>query len=255
MNYVVHALAWDSHATWCLGYPERALDGALAAVDFARECKEPFNRALAITYLAMLQMWCADAYTCLACAEEARTFAAEYQAPYYYAYADIVRCYAQAVISPGVDHVSGLRDAIHRFTDSGARTRLPVYYSLLADACVRAGQLDEGLGAVDLAFEQARRSNERWWDAEIHRLRGELLWARGAQERDVDGAFQCAREIAQMQQARSLELRAATSLARFRQERARAPDARRCLSEVFDGFAEGFDTPDLQAARALLAGI
>ena len=192
-----------------------ALNDARTAVEFAQDCGHPFNRALATTYLAMLQMWRADADAFLACAGEACDLAAEYQAPYYHAWAGILRCFARAIQSPDAAHLSEVREAIQRFSETGARIRLPVYYSLLAEACRRAGQWEDGLGAVELALAQGRQSNERWWDAEIHRLRGELLWARGADPRDIEAAFRCALDIAQGQGARSLELRSATSLARF----------------------------------------
>jgi DNA-binding SARP family transcriptional activator/predicted ATPase len=253
LNYLVHGLAWNAHAIWCLGYPERALHSAHTAIESAREFAHPFNQALAITYLAMLQMWQADTDVFLASAEDACNLALEYKAAYYHAWARILLCFAQAKQLPGADSLTRLRNAIDVFIETGARARLPVYFSLLAQACLDAGRLEEGQDALALALAESLQNNEHWWDAEIHRLRGELMWAQGADPGDIEAAFQRALEIARFQQARSLELRAATSLARLWQANARPAEAKQCLTRVVDWFTEGFDTPDLQTAQALIA--
>ena len=103
------------------------------------------------------------------------------------------------------------------------------------------------------ALAEAGQTNEHWWDAEIHRLRGELMWAQGGDLNDVEAAFQRAFDVAQAQQAKSLELRAATSLARLWQATSRPAEAKQFLASVYAWFSEGFDTPDLQTARALIA--
>jgi len=100
---------------------------------------------------------------------------------------------------------------------------------------------------------QARAHNERWWDAEVHRLRGEFLLMQGADASDVEAALLRAVSIARAQRARSLELRATMSLARLWIAQNRSDDARRQLSDLYAWFTEGFETPDLQAARLLLA--
>ena len=231
----------------------RALNSAQAAIAFAREFAQPFNQALAITYLAMLQTWQADTDTFLAYAEEACTLTREYKAPYYHAWANILMCFARAEQQPDADNLTRLRNAIHVFTETGARVRLPVYFSLLAQACLKAGRWEEGLDALEQALAESLQNNEHWWDAEIHRLRGELMWAQGADPDDIEAAFQRALEIARTQQARSLELRAATSLARLWQAHSRPAEAKQCLTQIYDWFTEGFDTPDLQTAQALIA--
>jgi len=117
----------------------------------------------------------------------------------------------------------------------------------------QARRAEEGLAAIDEALSEALAHSEHWWDAELHRLRGELLLMRGSDATDVEAEFLRAIEIAQSQQARSLELRATMSLARLWSAQHRSGEARRRLQDVYDWFTEGFDTPDLQAARLLLA--
>lgn len=253
LNYLVHGLAWNSHALWCLGYPRLALGCAQAAIEFAREFVQPFNQALAVTYLAMLQALRADAETFLAHAKDAYTLAMEYKAPYYHAWAGILLHFALAEQQPDAENLTHLRNAIGVFTETGARIRLTLYFSMLAQVCLKAGRWEEGLDALEEALAESLQNNEHWWDAEIHRLRGELMWAQGADPNDVEAAFQRALEIAQAQQAKSLELRAATSLARLWQANSRLAEAKQCLSQVYDWFTEGFDTPDLQTAQALIA--
>jgi predicted ATPase len=238
---------------WCLGYPQSALNSAQTAIDLAREYAQPFSQALAITYLAMLQTWQADTDGLRAQAEDACTLAVEYKAPYYHAWASILMRFARAERQPDADSLTRLRSALHVFTETGARIRLPIYLSLLAQACLKAGRLEEGLDALEQASAESLQNNEHWWDAEIHRLRGELMWAQGADPGDIEAAFQRALEMARSQQARSLELRAATSLARLWQAHSRPAEAKQCLAQVCDWFTEGFDTPDLQTAQALIA--
>jgi DNA-binding SARP family transcriptional activator/tetratricopeptide (TPR) repeat protein len=253
LNYLVHGLAWKSHAHWCQGYPHSALKEARAAVKFAQEFEQPFNQALAITYLALLQEWSTDTGTFRAHAEDAYVRAREYEAPYYQAWARILVSFAQADRQADAANLTHLRDAIRAFTETGAHLRLPIYYSQLARAYQRAGQFDDGLAALELAFAESQQTKEHWWDAELHRLRGELIWAQGATAAEVEAAFRSSIEIAQAQQAKSLELRAATSLARLWQATGRSGAVKQLLVPLYGWFTEGFDTPDLQAAQSLIA--
>lgn len=253
LNYLVHGLAWNAHAVWCLGYPRAALNSAQAAIALSREFAQPFNQALAVTYLAMLQTWMAETSVFQACAEEACSVTLEFKAPYYFAWANILNRFAHAEQQPCADDLTQLRAAIHGFTETGARARLPVYLSLVAQVCLKAGRLEEGLDALEQALAESLRNNEHWWDAEIHRLRGELMRAQGADAADIEAAYRRALEIARSQQARSLELRAAAGLARLWQANSRPAEARQCVTRIYDWFTEGFDTPDLRMAKALIA--
>ena len=253
VNYMVLALAWQAHALWCLGYPRAALRRGRDAVQLARDLAQPFNQALAAAYLAMLMQFCADEATARVQAEDALALASEYKAPYYRAWAAILVGYAGAWEQPDEEHIARLRDAIATFTAAGARLRLPYYLGLLAQVYGKAGCAGEGLAEIDEALAASRAHNERWWDAELHRLRGELLRAQGAAAREAEAAMLRALEIARAQQARSLELRAAMSLARLWSAQQRAAEGRALLANLCAWFTEGHETPDLQAAHALLA--
>ncbi|MGZ3616605.1 MAG: ATP-binding protein, partial [Ktedonobacteraceae bacterium] len=251
-NYAAHARAWQAHALWCLGYPQKALIRGVDVVKMVQDLDQPFNEALVSAYLAMLQQLCANEAVAREYAEQALALTSKYQASYYRAWADILVSYALALEQPDEERIERLRGSIAAFKASGARLRLPYYLSLLAQVYGKARRVEEGLACIDEALAEARKHNERWWDAEVHRLRGELLLMLGADASDVEAAFLRAIEIARSQQVRSLELRATMSLAQLWSTQNRSGDARRWLQDMYSWFTEGFETPDLQAARLLL---
>jgi predicted ATPase/DNA-binding SARP family transcriptional activator len=253
VNYAALARAWQAHALWCLGYPQQALDRGREAVRLVQHLNQPFNQALVSAYLALLQQFRADEAAARASAEEALALTSTYQAPYYHAWAAILVCYALALEQPNEEHITRLRASIDEFKASSARLRLPYYLSLLAQIYAKAGRAEEGLTILDEALAEARTYNERWWNAEVHRLRGELLFLRSADADEIEAALLRAIETARAQQARSLELRATMSLARWALTQGRSNGARERLSDLYAWFTEGFDTPNLQAARLLLA--
>jgi len=253
VNYAALARAWQAHALWCLGYSQQALSRGLDAVKLAQDLDQPFNQALVSAYLALLQQLRADEAVAREHAEQALALASTFQAPYYRSWAGILVSFALALEQPDEERIGRLRGSIAEFKASSARLRLPYYLSLLAQVYGKAGRVKEGLASINEALAEARAHNERWWDAELHRLRGELLLMHGADASDVEAALLRAIAIARSQQARSLELRATMSLARLWITQNRSDDARRQLSDLYAWFTEGFDTPDLQAARLLLA--
>lgn len=252
-NFAVHTRAWQSHALWCLGYPDQALRSARDAVQLAQSLEQPFNQALAVTYLAMLQQLRFDGATARACAEEALALTREYKAPYYHGWAAILVNYARACEQPDEEHIEAVRTVITALTATGARLRLPYYLSLLASIYQQAGRPEDGLIVIGDALAQSRSNNERWWDAELHRLRGELMLAAGRDVADAEEALVRAVDIARSQQTPMLELRALLALARLRRAGGRAEETCRALRALYSWFTEGFDTPDLQAVQAFLA--
>ncbi|MGN6755560.1 MAG: ATP-binding protein [Thermomicrobiales bacterium] len=252
-HFEAHARAWQAHALWYLGFPRTAIDLGVAALQFARDFDEPFNQALAATYLALLRQLSADTTAARTAAEEALALAIEHRAPYYRVWSNILVSYALAWEQPDAERIAHLCAAISGFRATGARLRLPYYLALLAQVYAKAAQATDGLAAIDEAMAEAHAHNEHWWDAELHRLHGELLRASGAGNGDVEAALRHAIETARAQRARALELRATTSLARLLAAHGRSDDARVMLHSLYISFTEGFETPDLHAARVLLA--
>jgi predicted ATPase/DNA-binding SARP family transcriptional activator len=254
-NYAAHARAVQAHALWCLGYPQQALSRAFDAVKLVQDLDQPFNQALVSAYLALLQQLCAPEAVARQYAEQAYALTSRYQANYYRTWASILVSYALAVAQPDEEHLVRLRGSISEFKAAGSHLRLPYYLALLAQVYAQAGRIDEGLVCIDEALAEARVTNERWWNAELHRLRGELLLRRDVDPADGEAALLRAIEIARSQQAKSLELRATLSLARLWITQQRADEARQRLADVYAWFTEGFDTPDLRAAQQLLASL
>ena len=129
----------------------------------------------------------------------------------------------------------------------------PYWLSLLAEACGETGRLDEGLSALTEALAIADEHENRHYEAEMHRLKGELLLKQDdSNAAAAQNCFERAVEIARKQSAKSLELRATMSLARLLRDTGRRDEARMMLVEIYNWFTEGFDTPDLKDAKSLL---
>ena len=245
-NFAVHNRAWYAHALWLQGRVDTALAHGLEAMRIADELGQPFNQALAATYFALLQELRGGRETARACAEKALAITTESRSPYYRAWSQILVCHAEAVRRPDPESIAALRASIDVFRASGARLRLPYYLGLLAGVCCLAGRAAEGLAVVDEALAEVRSTNERWWDPELHRLRGDLRLAAGGGEDEAGAAYARSLELARFMGAASLALRAATSLARL----TRTPGP---LPELIRTLTEGANTPDQVTARALLA--
>jgi len=129
----------------------------------------------------------------------------------------------------------------------------PWFFALLAEVYGKAGQVEEGLASLEEALQWVQRNDEHLYEAEVYRIKGELSLGRdAAQPAEAEQCFQRALVIARDQQAKSWELRAATSLGRLWRATGRGDDARELLLPVYTWFTEGHDTPDLQDAKALL---
>jgi predicted ATPase/class 3 adenylate cyclase len=149
-----------------------------------------------------------------------------------------------------------MQQALDAWRATGAEFMVPYFLALLAEAHAQVGQAREGLGLVTQALQRVERSGERWFEAELHRLRGELLLTRP--ERDevqAEGAFLRAVEVARTQEARLWELRAATSLCRLWLDGSKQSEGRALLAPIYDEFTEGFGTTDLLNAKTLLDGL
>jgi DNA-binding NtrC family response regulator/predicted ATPase len=242
---------------WLLGYPEQALASLRQAVGLARERSHPFSLAVAHNFAAMLHQLRREPALAREPAEAAMTLSAEHGFAMFHAFGMIFGGWALVGQGRVADGLTLMQEGIAAHRATGAELLRPYLLSLLAEAHGRAGQPSEGFAALAEALAAAEKSEERWWEAELHRLRGMFLVA-GAAETDkappveAEACFQTALEIARRQGARSVELRAAVSLGRSWQRRGNSEEARSLLAEVHGWFTEGFDTPDLQEASALL---
>jgi predicted ATPase len=146
-----------------------------------------------------------------------------------------------------------VRQGIAAYRATGATLLVPYYCTVLADVAAHLGHTDEGLQALAEAHTLVEQHEERWWEAEIYRLRGVLLLRQpGTPQAEAETWLQRALDVAHRQEAKSLELRAAMSLSRLWQQQGKQAEARELLASVYGWFTEGFDTADLQEARVLL---
>ena len=149
-----------------------------------------------------------------------------------------------------------MRDGLRAGEATGGRLGLPLFLALLAEGYGRAGSAEEGLRLATEALALGRDTGERVYEAELHRIEGEMLLLRsGDGQEEAETRFRRAIELARSQGARSLELRAATSLARLWRDQDKRAEAFDLLAPICGRFTEGLDTADLKDARALLDGL
>jgi predicted ATPase len=175
----------------------------------------------------------------------------------------IVRGWSLVMRGQWEEGLGQMRQGLEAHQASGSQLALPYFLALLAEASGQGGQVDEGLQALAEPLTTVQQSGGYWWQAELYRLQGELLLAQesqgqrsiGPSQADAESGLQQALAIARRQQAKSLELRAAMSLARLWQRQGKCVEARELLAPIYGWFTEGFDTADLQEARALLGAL
>jgi predicted ATPase len=167
-----------------------------------------------------------------------------------------LRSWALALQGQGEAGLAQLRQGIAAWRATGAAMAVPYCCTLLADVADRLGHPADALQALAEAHTLVEQHEERWWEAEIYRLRGVVLLRQpGTPPAEAEACFQRALDVARRQEAKSLELRAAMSLARLWQQQGKRVAARELLAPVYGWFTEGFDTADLQEAKALLEAL
>jgi predicted ATPase len=250
----VACLSWLSWALWLLGYPEQALERSQQALELARELDHPVSLAFAQATLAALHIFLGDVAAVHALAEACIQLSAEYGLSHLLASAAFSRGWALVREGQTEMGLADMRQAI-REGRAGGEVGLPASLTKLAASVGLAGQPAAGLPLLAEALATAGRTGTRYYEAEIHRLRGELLNQGGADPDDVEPHYQQAIQVARQQEARSWELRAVMSLCRLwhsQGAQANTQEARGMLAETYGWFSEGFDTGDLGEARKLL---
>jgi predicted ATPase len=164
-----------------------------------------------------------------------------------------LRGWALAVQDQGEEGLAQVRQGIAAWRATGAALAVPYFCTLLADVSAHLSPPEEGLQALAEAHTLVEQHEERWWEAEISRLRGVLLLRQtGIPQDEAEAWLQRALDVARRQEAKALELRAAMSLARLWQQQGKRAEAHELLAPIYSWFTEGFETADLQEARALL---
>ena len=242
-------------ALWLLGYPDQAVERSSEGIALSRESRHPNTLALAHQYAAILGQYRREGPVVQRSAEAALAIATDHGFSFWRACGLILRGWALAEQGAGTSGIAQLRQGLDAFLATGGGIYRTYFLTLLAEALGREGQIEEGLGVLAEALALMDETGEAFHGAELHRLQGEFLLRQEAAEVaccEAEACFRRALTIAQRQQARSLELRAAMSLTRLYKKQDRHTEARPMLAECYDWFTEGFDTADLQEAKALL---
>jgi predicted ATPase len=252
MDLGVWCLSYVAWPLWKLGYPEQALTRSNEAITLAQELSHPLSLAAALDYAAMLHYSRREGQATQERAEAGMALASEKGFPQYLALGMIMRGWALAVQGQGEEGIAQIHQGLAAFRAAGAEISRSRDLGLLAEAYGEMGQTEEGLTVLAEALAVVDKTGERYWEAELHRLKGELLLRRASPTEEAEACFRQALAVAQHQQAKSLELRAAMSLARLWQHQGKRAAAHALLVPIYGWFTEGFDTPDLQEAKALL---
>ena len=248
--------SWAALTLWSLGYPAQALRRSREALTLAQELVHPFSLAYAMCFAGMLCQLCRDIQAAQARATAEMALCTAQGFALYLARGTILQGWAMAEHGQGVAGLAHMRQGLVAYQATGAAVFRPYYLAFLAEAYGKVGQAGEGLTLLGEALAAVHKTGERFYEAELYRLKGELLLVRSAETHgEAEACFQQALLVARHQQAKSLELRAAMSLSRLWQQQGKRDEARQLLAPIYGWFTEGFDTPDLKEAKALLAAL
>jgi predicted ATPase len=236
----------------CLGFPDQALAQSSAAISKARRLAHPPSLALSLSLCTLPLSLVRDNVALDERTDQLVAVATEQGFPVWRAMGTVHRGWVMVKNGDVTRGKSLLRSGWAAYRATGTDMWTPYNTALLAKACEIAGQIEEALTVLDDAFQIVERTGQRWFAAELNRHKGQLLLRQGHTEA-AEELYCKALNIAEEQQAKLWELRAAASLARLRRDRGRHAEARDLLAAVYGWFTEGFDTPDLKEAKALLS--
>jgi predicted ATPase len=247
------ALTYFALASFIQGDIGRAQASSDQAIAWSRNLRHPHNLAFSLAYASLLRMLQRQEAGALELLDELTAVTTEHHFPAYLAIANVLRGRLLCVQGRSAEGLHLIRRGLLEVGRTGASWNQSYFLGLLALSCEDAGFTDEAFDTLDRALQHAEKTDERWFEAELHRQKGEwLVVHRPDQPADAETCFQHAIALAQEQNAKSWELRAAASLARLWFKQGRQQEARELLAPICQWFGEGYDTPDLEHARSLL---
>src|SRR5262249_41380615 len=252
----VYCRVYAAWTGWLLGYADQAVQHSQDALRLAHTLAHPFSVAAALNHAALVHLCRREDERAHAQAHDAVALCTEQNFAFYLAMAHVLGGRAQAALGQGDEGIRQIRQGIRMWQATGAVILLPMFLALLAEVYGRAGQSAEGLAVLTDAQDITETHGERWWEAELYRLQGELMLRQAITDAArAEAHFQQALDVARRQEAKSWELRAAMSLARLWQQQGKRAEAHALLAPVYGWFTEGFDTADLQDAKVLLEAL
>jgi predicted ATPase len=236
-----------------LGYPDQALKRGYEAVALAQGLSQPHAVAFAQGCVVVLLQFRGEVRVAQETAEALIALSTEHGLTAWLALATALRGWAMAAQRCYEEGIAQIQEGLAASWATGMKLLRPYFLCLLAEAFGETGRFDDGLSALTEALAAAVENEIRHGQAEIHRLRGELLLRQNASNvAEAQRCFERAVEVARKQSAKSFELRATMSLARMLAKQGRREEARAILAEIYGWLTEGFDTADLKDAKALL---
>jgi len=255
-NLGVTCWYWSAMALWFLGYPGQALHRIREAQTLAQTLAHPYSMAAALNRAAFLGQFCRESRATREWAEAAVGIATEHGFPRHAALGTLLRGWALVRQGQGEAGMAQIRQGFAAYRALGMAMEDPYFLALLADAYASSGQIEPGLATLTKALAQLPSGRGFFYEAELYRLRGDLLLRQATPDASqAEACLHQALAIARNQEAKSLELRAAMSLCRLWQQQGKLGEARQLLAEVYTWFTEGFDTADLREASALLTAL
>jgi len=248
----VCCLGFAAKSLWMLGYPEQALQRGREALLLARELGHPASLAHGQLSVAILHQFRRDVSETLELAEALQGLAADQGLSFYLSGGSVLRGWALVEQGRSTEGMAQIRQGFE--TGGATRAHWRAYcLALLAETCGKVGNITEGLTVLAEAITVVEETGIRIYEPEMHRLKGEFLLALDPEKvPDAEACFRQALAIARRHQAKSLELRATTSLARLWQQQGRRSEAHAALAAVYSTYTEGLTTPDLVDATAQL---
>jgi predicted ATPase len=246
---------------WLLGYPDQAMKRSQEALLAAQKTSHPLSLAYAHVMAAGFHQLRREERQVQEKAEAAIAVCSQHGFPYWLAWANILRGWALVKQRETNEGIVLIRRGMADYRATGSMLEWTGFCALLAESHLQAEQIKEGLSALDEGFTVLEKTGERFCQAELYRLKGELLLqskngSSGAGvHKQVQECFETALQIARRQSAKSFELRAAMSLSRLAKRQEKIEHIPCVLKEAFQWFQEGFDTPDLQEAKTLITEI
>ncbi|WP_026619679.1 class 3 adenylate cyclase/predicted ATPase [Ensifer sp. WSM1721] len=250
----VAGLAYLSVILWLSGFPDRASHAMDCALEEVGEIKHLNSRGYLFAWgAAILAHFRRDAAAVRRSADALISLCEEHGLLMWLAYGRVFRGWASGAQGRPSESISEITQGIADCRATGTLRDAPYHLSLLAETLHRVGKTEAALEALQDALGFVAKTEERWWEAELYRLKGELLLSLATSDpTEAEPCYRSAIEVAQIQGAKMLELRAATSLAHLWQNQGKCAEAYRLLAPVYEWFSEGFDTSDLKEARSLL---
>jgi class 3 adenylate cyclase/predicted ATPase len=245
--------SWAAMTLWLLGYPEQAAVRLADSLTLARTLSHPFSLASAYVFAAVVSQLCRNVPAVHEQVDATIVLSTEQGFPQWAAWATVLRGWARAMQGQGEEGMAEVRQGIAACRATGTALLVSYFCTALADVAAHLGHPADGLQALVEAHTLVEQHDERYWEAEVHRLRGDLLLQQtGTSQAEAETWLQRALDVARRQEAKSLELRAAMSLSRLWQQQGKRAEGRELLASIYGWFTEGFNTADLQEAKALL---